>query len=204
MITHDVEQGSPAWIGLRLGLPTASCFDRIITPTGKPSTQADAYANTLIAEWLTGIPGGVEANGWMQRGTDMEPEACAWYEMDRGVEVSTVGLITDDDMRWGCSPDRLVGSSGLLEVKVPAPHTHVGYLLGGSLPGKYKPQVQGQLWIAEREWCDFLSYHEAMPPLLVRVERDDTYIKAMEDELARFVESLERKKQTLLARGIAA
>ena len=39
----QVEQGSNEWIAARLGLPTASNFDKIITPGGKLSTSSRKY-----------------------------------------------------------------------------------------------------------------------------------------------------------------
>jgi len=196
------EQRSPEWFAARLGIPTASMFDRIITPSGKPSSQADGYANLLVAEWLSGQPGGMEPTPWMQRGTDCEPEARAFYEMDRGVGVSEVGFITMDEGQAGCSPDGLVGDDGMLEIKVPAPQTHVEYLLSGELPQKYRPQAQGQLMVAERRWCDFLSYHPDMPPVLVRVERDEAFIGKLNELLGAFTVVLSGKRKQLLERGM--
>ena len=57
MIRLDVEQGYAEWVAARLGIPTASCFDKIITPkTMKPSASADKYAWELIAERVLGRP----------------------------------------------------------------------------------------------------------------------------------------------------
>jgi hypothetical protein len=44
---------------------------------------------------------------------------------------------------------------------------------------KYYPQVQGCLWITERDWWDFVSFHPEMEILIVRVERDDKYINSL-------------------------
>ena len=202
MIVHDCEQRSDAWFLLRLGIPTASNFDKILTPGGKASTQAEAYMHTLLAEILTGQQGGMESNAWMQRGTELEPEGRGFYELTTGNDVHEVGFITLDDGSAGCSPDGLIGDPGMLEMKVPAPHTHVGYLLSGELPSGYKPQVQGQLWIAEREWCDFLSYSPLMPPVLIRVQRDEKFIKALASAMAKFTETMAAKREDLASRGI--
>ena len=205
MIVHDVEQGTDEWLALRCGIPTASMFDKIITPTGKASTSSGGYMNTLLAEWLTGKPGGMEPTAWMQRGTEMEPEARAWYEMETDADVSTVGFLTRDDGLIGCSPDGLIGNSGLLEIKCPSPGVHVEYLLSGKIPDKYWPQVQGQLWIAERDWCDFISYNPDMQPLRIRVERDEKYIKTMTGLLDAFLAQMLEKREALQARiGMAA
>ena len=202
MIRHDVSQGEADWFALRLAIPTASEFGKIVTSTGKASTQANGYMNTLLAEWLTGKTGGMESTPWMDRGTSMEPEARTWYEMETDEDAETVGFITRDDGLVGCSPDALIGDSGMLEIKCPSPGVHVEYLLSDALPSKYKPQVQGQLMVAERDWCDFISYHPDMMPLRVRVTRDEDYINTMRGMLDGFVDKMLAKREQLQNRGI--
>lgn len=197
----NIEQGSPEWLQARLGIPTASCFSKLLTATGKPSTQADGYANTLIAEMLCGQPVESFSSDWMERGKELEPEARAYYTMQTGLEVPEIGFVLRDDGRVGCSPDGLP-SDGLVEIKCPAPHTHVSYLLTGEVPKTYFPQVQGQMWITERNWCDFLSYHPLMPPVLVRVERDDKYIKKLETEVTKLLGMIDERMESLKKQGI--
>lgn len=203
MIILDCEQGTPEWLQARLGIPTASSFDKIITPTGKPSTQSDAYANTLVAEWLSGESAGADLSGnvWVQRGNELEPEARKFYEMQTDSSVTQVGFVLRDDRLVGCSPDGLV-NGGLMEIKCPAPATHVEYLLQGALPTKYIPQVQGQMYIAEADWCDFVSYHPNMPPVIFRVERNPKFIAALTDALGEFLLTLADRKDTLISKGI--
>lgn len=171
------EQRSPEWFQARLGVPSASSFGKVITPTGKPSMQVDGYRNKLVAEILTGRTDGQEASEAMQRGTDMEPEARSYYELIAG-PVQEIGFCIHDD-GFGCSPDGLVGDDGLLEIKCPLSHTQVEYLRDGKIPGIYYPQVQGQLLVMGRKWCDFISYHPDMKPLIVRVERDKKFIDTL-------------------------
>ncbi len=200
----EVEQRSDAWQKLRVGIPTASCFDRIITPaTGKPSASAVAYRRELLAEWLTGQPVSVKESGWMQRGTEMEAEARRCYEFECDVDVHEAGLIYLDDRKLiGCSPDALVDDDGGLEIKCPAPHTHVSYLIDAKLPTAYIPQVQGAMWVAGRQWWDFMSYHPAMEPLVVRVNRDEPYIAKMATLIEAFVATMLEEREILLSRGI--
>jgi putative phage-type endonuclease len=202
MIILDCEQGTSEWLQARLGIPTASSFDSIITSTGKPSTQADAYANKLIAEWLVGAPVDEYKNDWMLRGNELEPQARAYYEMQADCEVKQVGFVLRDDRRVGCSPDGLT-AGGLVEIKCPAPHTHVEYLLNGKVPTKYIPQVQGQMLITESEWCDFVSYHPLMPPVIVRVARDEKFIAALNEELDKLLNLMADRKAILINRGLA-
>jgi hypothetical protein len=192
MKIHDVAQRSPEWHALRLGKPTASEFHKIITPkTGKLSAQARKFACRLIAERLLNEPldllDGIEA---IERGKGMEPDAVAQYEFAEEIETQPVGFVTTDDGLVGASPDRMiVGAPAGLEVKCPLLPTHIGYWLDG--PGdEYRPQVQGQLWVAEFEWLDFYSYHPQMEPVRLRTQRDDAYIKLIEQALRDFNDML--------------
>jgi hypothetical protein len=193
MIVHDVQQGSTAWLAVRAGIPTASCFDKIVTKAGKPSTQAEKYMHRLIAERLMGHPV-IEFSGpWLQRGHDLEADAAAYYESIRELTVARVGFVTNDAGTIGASPDRLVGEDGLLELKVPAEHTHVAYLLTRAVDSEYYPQVQGQLWVTGRRWLDIMSYHPEMQPAIIRVERDEKYIATLAVAVEAFSLQLEAK-----------
>jgi hypothetical protein len=198
MLIHSVVQGSSEWLAVRSGIPTASCFDKIITPKGKPSAQAEKYLHKLLAERLMGHPV-IEFTGpWLERGKELEADAAAYYESMREVTCERVGFITNDAGTIGCSPDRLVGDDGLLELKVPAEHTHVAYMLTRAVDAEYYPQVQGQIWVAQRKWLDIMSYHPEMPAVVIRVERDDKYIAIMADAVETFSAKLEAA-----ARGLA-
>jgi len=195
MINH--EQGTPEWLASRLGCPSGSGFDKLIQANGKPSTQADGYINQLIAEVMTGETTYVHVTDAMQRGTDQEPMARGFYELASGNSVNQVGFCKHDTLECGVSPDGLIGQDGGLEIKVPAPHTHIAYLRAGVLPTKYKQQVMGCMWITDRQWWDFVSYHESMPALIVRVERDDDYIKLLADEVSKAVETIQSEVNRL-------
>ena len=146
MIILDCDQNSDEWFAARLGIPTASCFDKICTPTGKSSTQSAAYMNKLLADWLLGSPSATFTNDAVARGTDLEGEARSYYEFYTGLSVQQVGFCYRDTAHLvGASPDGLVGDDGGIEIKCPLPHTHVGYLLSDTIPTAYNAQVQGPL-----------------------------------------------------------
>lgn len=187
MIRLDMEQGSAEWVMARIGIPTASSFDKIITnKTAKLSESAAGYAHKLIAEKLLGISLDEATSSFMERGAVMEQAAVAWYELQRDCDTEKVGFCLRDDGRAGCSPDRLVGGDGLLEIKCPSAHVHVGYLLDDAGIG-YRAQCQGQLWITGRRWIDTLSYHPQLPKALVRVERDEDYIGKLAAAVEQFL-----------------
>lgn len=201
MIIHNVEQGTTAWLALRAGIPTASSFDRIITPKGKASAQAEKYMHKLLAERMMGHPVTEFAGPWADRGKELESDAAAYYESTREMTVERVGFVTNDTRTIGASPDRLVGEDGLLELKVPAEHTHVAYLLTRAVDADYYPQVQGQLWVTGRSWLDIMSYHPEMPPALIRVERDEKFIASLAAAVEAFSGELERVVLELDAKG---
>lgn len=176
----NCEQGTPEWLQARLGVPSASSYAKLVTTTGKPSAQAEAYINQLVAERITGEPTFFQVTDPMTRGIELEPQARVCYEMETGNLVDQVGFLMHDTLQAGASPDGLIGENGGLEIKCPLPSTHVEYLRDGRLPSKYVQQVQGCLWISGRDWWDFMSYHPRMEPLIVRVYRDEDFIKALE------------------------
>ena len=191
-IIHDVPQRSEMWDRLRLGVPTASNFHKIITPLGKTSVQYKEYCYHLIAERLLGRKVDTYTSPAMERGTIVEDEAIAWYELTQDMDTSPVGFIASNDGRIGCSPDRLVGDEGLLEIKAPLPATQVGYLITGKLDQRYTPQIQGQLYISERQWVDIVAWHEELPRTIIRVERDEEYIKKLAKALAEVNAEIDR------------
>lgn len=201
MIVHEVVQGTTEWLALRAGIPTASCFDKILTPTGKASTQAAKYMHQLLAERMMGHPVTEFVSTWMDRGQQLEAEAVAYYELQRDAETTKIGLVTNDARTIGASPDRFVGDDGLLEIKVPKESTHVGYLLTHEIDAEYRPQVQGQLWVTGRRWSDVLSYHPEMPPALVRVARDEAYIELLDRAVGEFSRRLEAVALDLMGKG---
>lgn len=201
MIVHNCEQGSSEWLRMRAGIPTASAFHLIVTKSGEPSTSVKKYMNTLLAERMMARPIDEHVSMWMQRGKDLEAAAVAYYEGQRNLDTVPVGFITNDAGTIGASPDRLVGVDGLVEIKVPAPHTHVNYLLRATVDDKYRPQAQGQLWIAEKRWVDLCSYHPEMPKALVRIERDEAFIKTLAKQVTAFSLELEAMTVELHKRG---
>lgn len=200
----DCAQNTPEWLAARRGIPTASCFDKIITPAkGELSKSSKAYAYKLLAEKLLNAP--VEdgpKSVWMERGNDLESAAATQYGFVNDVDLERVGFITTDDGLIGASPDRLIrGKSAGLEIKVPAPHTHLQYLLDG--PGAdYRVQVQGQNYVCEFDYVDFYSYSDRMPHCTIRTARDEPFIKLMVSALNAFNEQMADMEERARAMGL--
>lgn len=197
MIIHNVAQGTPEWLQLRLGIPTASEFFRILSPTGKASAQAEAYMHRLLAEWVLGVPLEDYQSQWMIRGKELEQQAVDAYEFATGNETEVVGFVTNDAGTVGCSPDRLVKPNRGLELKCPAPHTHVGYLLAKGVDETYKPQVQGCTWLCETDGWDVSSYCPGFPASIIPVGRDEKYIAALSSAMDAFLERMFAARERL-------
>lgn len=193
----NVDQGSPSWLEARRGRPTASEFDKIITPAkGALSSSCDGYIARLIDEMVRPDVerDTFQGNVHTERGKMLEEEARSWYELVTENLVSQTGLVITED-GFACSPDAIVeethadGSDsefGALEIKCPDGPAHVKYLMDGGLPNDYKVQVHGQMAVLRVPWIDFLSYCPPYPALLIRVRRD-AYTDTVEAALKAFM-----------------
>ena len=193
---HDFLQRSPEWFAHRCGRVTASRIADIMAQTKSgPGAARKNYLAQLVAERLTGEVGESYTNAAMQWGTDQEPQARALYEFQTDAEVSEVGFIDHPSLDMaGCSPDGLVGSEGMVEIKCPNTATHLDTLLSGKVEGKYVKQMQFQMACAGREWCDFVSYDPRLPAEMQlftkRVHRDTDGIAEIERAVAEFLAEL--------------
>ena len=192
-------QGSPEWHQARVGKGTASRISDVAakTKTGWGASRAK-YMGELIAESLTHEPTPSFSNAAMQHGTDTEPQAAAAYAFYTDAELELVGFVDHPKIdQAGCSPDRLIGKDGLVEIKCPQTSTHIDTLLGSSIPKKYIDQMQWQMACTKRKWCDFVSFDPRMPPetqlFIQRVERDKERIKELEEMVVEFLTEMNEK-----------
>lgn len=198
-IIKDLVQGSPEWLQARVGKVTMSNLHRIITPAkGMPSAQQDGYMNEMIAELFYGGPLDTFVSPAMQDGTNYEEEAARIYSVENDVELEKIGFVTNDEETIGCSPDRfIVGTKKAVEIKVPLPKTHVGYLRTKEIDADYRCQLQGQLWICELDSVDIYSYNPKMPRIQIEVGRDEAFIAKAKVYVAEFLERFEEEKRKL-------
>jgi len=194
MKIHNVEQGSEAWFQLRLGVPSASRFKDLLTPTGKPSASSEKYMHELLAEKMSGKRFDSFDTFHMKRGRELEPEAANVFSFQTDLICREVGFVTNDSQTVGCSPDRLIFDSGL-EIKCPMHTTHVKYLIDyhkdGEMPAEYYAQVQGTMWLMDLEDYWFMSYHPDLPNLIMNVKRDEKYIASLSAAIDKLLEELE-------------
>jgi hypothetical protein len=195
----DVEQGTPEWYAARLGIPTASAFSTILSSNkeAKDKKTRTEYMRKLAGEIVTGEPMESYSNVHMERGKVQEDEARDLYAFMRDCDPQRVGFIRNGER--GCSPDSLIGDDGGLEIKTALPHIQIDRLLRGTLPAEHKAQVQGNIWLCERKFWDFVSYCPKLPLLVVRVKRDDEYIAQLEASVDQFNTELKQLVEQIMA-----
>jgi len=187
----DCEQGSPEWFSARAGIPTASEFHTVMAKGkgGGESITRKTYLLKLAGEIITGEPMESFTNAHMERGKAMEDEARDLYSFMTDSDPLRVGFVTNG--KAGASPDSLIGERGGLEIKTKLPHLLIDLLLKGEMPPEHKAQVQGCMWITEREWWDFTAYWPKLPLFTKRIIRDDTYIRTIADAVDQFNDELD-------------
>lgn len=207
-------QGSPEWHAHRAGCITASKFwlarDRYQTNgkswiKGELKKEALDYAFRLAVERISGIPldEGYETF-WMERGHDLEPDARRRHEIESGQLVQRVGFVKTDDGYFGASLDGIIGDDGAAEYKAFVDPAKLRAIWIDGDIGDIEDQVQGQLWITARKWCDVVLY---CPALAItgkdiwckRFYRDEDYIALMELDLVKFLKIVNDYEKVLRA-----
>ena len=194
--TTTLEQRTDAWLQARVGKVTASGFKYVIdrTKAGKRSADGQKYLWQQVIERLTGQPAPMARTVAMQWGTDQEPFALQAYNEAHLVNVEAVGFVQHPTLAVGCSPDGLVtedmAATGLVEIKCPYNSAnHLETWLNG-MPEEHQAQVQGQMWLTGREWCDFVSFDPRMPADLQlyvqRIKGNPEFQAHMEREIIAF------------------
>jgi putative phage-type endonuclease len=205
-MTEHLEQRTDAWLQARVGKVTASGFKHVIdrTKAGKRSADGQKYLWQQVIERLTGQPAPMARTVAMQWGTDQEPFALQAYVEAHVLHVEAVGFVQHPTLAVGCSPDGLVterspatgsASDGLIEIKCPYNSAvHLETWLNG-MPDEHTAQVQGQMWLTGREWCDFVSFDPRMPDDLQlyvqRIQRNPEYIAGLEREIITFLSEVD-------------
>lgn len=184
------------------GFCSASRFKDVLAKTRSgESASRQNYLFALVCERLTGSFVESFETEPMRRGAELEKYARLAYEAATDALVDATDSVKHPSIPWvSATPDGLLGESGVLEIKVPNTAQHVEYLLNG-FPAKYAPQVYGQLWVTGREFADFVTYDDRLPPELQlgiwRVSRDDKYIANLEKEVIQFLAEVEEMTEKL-------
>jgi hypothetical protein len=182
----DCDQGSADWFAARRGIPTASEFATIIgvKKDAKDKKTRQAYMRKLAGEIITGEVVEGYSNAHMERGKEMEGEARDRYAFQYDIDPVRVGFIRNG--RAGCSPDSLVGTGGMLEIKTCLPHILIEKIEADDFPPEHRAQCQGGLYIANREYIDIAMYWPKLPLFVKRAHRDEGYIATIAGAIKEF------------------
>lgn len=199
LITLDCEQGSEEWLQARLGIPTATGFENIVTATGKKSSAQIKYMAELIEESIIGLQDESFKSRFMERGNQLEPLARSAYEFITGNAVTQVGgVYLDENKEVMVSPDGLIPELKKgLEIKCPKMSTHIRYLLEGGVPSEYIIQVQANLWVTGYDTWDFVSYcpeYQKQPLYIFTTHRDQALMSAFDKLIPQFLNTLRAYK----------
>lgn len=200
----DCAQNSDQWLEVRAGIVTCSDY-AILFAKGKGGADSKTRAklvNTKAGEIFTGKPAESYSNAHMERGHLMEQEAADSYAFMENVEPETVGFIRNG--RTGGSPDRLIGTNGILEIKTKLPHILIDVIKADEFPAEHKAQCQGLLMVSEREWIDICCYWPGMPFFAKRAYRDEAYIKTLAEAVEAFNAEVDATVDMLRRYGAAA
>lgn len=198
-----MQQGTDEWVRARLGKATASRISDAVAKikTGWGKSRED-YLNELVFERINGVPVPQYQSTDMLNGTMREPEGRARYAFEMDAEITEVGFLPHPTIDMaGCSPDGLVADDGLIEIKCPKWNTHQDTLLRGMIPDRYMKQMQFQLAVTGRAWCDYVSYspqwREDLRLKIIRVPRDDKMIAYLEAEVSLFLHEVDEATAAL-------
>ena len=194
----DCEQGTEEWHAERIKRVTASNFKFVMPAKKKFIVATYTYMNEIAAEIMTGQGAEQARSKSLSWGHEYEDDASNTYAALKNVNVISNGICIDDELRAGASNDGLVEDDGMIEIKCPyVSGKHAATLFAGKMPDEHMPQVQGNLMINGRKWCDFISYDPRVSGknkiVIIRVERDEEYIKELRSFIIKFNKELDEK-----------
>ena len=187
MKTHNIKQGTPEWHELKKG--------RFSATNGSAIGNAGKGLATLITEKALDYVFGSEptvANYYMAKGNECEPIARMLYELEYN-SVQEVGFVELNE--WvGCSPDGLVGDDGLVEIKWYNRNKFLIYTKEGKIDSSHLWQMQFQMFVTGRQWCDYVVYNDCFDRIIVtRIAKDDEKITKIEAGLVIAIPRLQRE-----------
>lgn len=198
MKIYDFEQRSPEWYEIRKGKFTASDANTILA-MGK---GVQTLINKKLAEYYSS--GNFEeftatfTNKNIDRGIKFEEQARAIYELETGNKVTEVGFV-ELSSYVGCSPDGLVNDDGLIEIKNHNDEVFLKLLEDKKIEKKYLDQMQMQLYVTGREWCDYFGFNPNFSPCFVkiRVYPDKDVQLRLREALEEAIRAFDRRKVTI-------
>lgn len=154
---YDIEQNTDAWLKLRRGVLTASNISKILTPVDLKISKATGYLHDFCRQTIDDMPYGDFSTRHTDRGHIEETLALQVYEKNKG-GLKRCGFVENTELGFkiGCSPDALVGDDGVVQVKSFTPNVQLGNIAQDKIEPKDMLQVQMELLVMRRKWCDLI------------------------------------------------
>lgn len=157
-IYEDIIQRTPEWYAVKDLHLTASHASAILAEGAGLKTLikellADHYSSNVYEAYSSRY-----TNKDIERGNEFEDKARSIYQLETGNVVKQVGFIELDE-HVGCSPDGLVNDDGLIEIKNLSDKVYLELLLNRKIEKKYYNQMQMQMYVSGRKWCDFFAFN---------------------------------------------
>lgn len=178
MKIYNCEQKSEEWFKVRELKLTASKAQAI----GNAKAGLETLVTNMMAEYYSSAEKENFSSKDTDRGNELENVAREMYELEQGIEVEQVGFI-EESKYVGCSPDGLIGKNGLIEIKCLNDVGHYCVIRDKEkgIDSQYLWQVQMQMLITKRKWCDLVFYNPNFEKSLVifRILPDEVKFEAL-------------------------
>lgn len=153
-IYKELLQGTPEWFDIRKGKVTASRAQAIAS-NGK---GLETYINEVVSEYFSSAEKEHYSNIHTERGNELEPVARSMYELMNNVVVDQIGFCEYNEFVGG-SPDGLIGTDGMIEIKCPEDKVYFNILMDEKIDSGYIWQCQMNMLVLERKYCDLIFYN---------------------------------------------
>ena len=192
-IYYDMEQWSEEWLKVRKWKLTGSHAQAIWNIW----KGLESYVKKICSEFFSSWEKESYSNKHIERWHELEPQAREIYSLKNMVDVKQVWFIELNEFVW-TSPDGLVWDDGLIEIKSQDDEKHFSLVINWpkEIDSWYIWQMQMNLWISERKWCDFISYNPNYEKSLVvhRIYRDEDKIKKLKDWCVEWIRQIKDLK----------
>lgn len=196
------EQGSHEWLVARIPYVTASNVAKVMAK-GSGATRQN-YMVKMICEILSGQPTKSFKSKYMQDGNDNEPMAREIYEKITGNTIKESGFwyIEEEKLGGSVDGDIVEDPDGIIEIKNVIPAEQVRLLTTGKIKGEYLKQIQTNLYVREKKFCDYIQVSlgdeengelpDEYKVKIIRVYRDEVMIQQIRKEVAFFHHDLKK------------
>ena len=198
-IYKDIKQNTKEWYNIRKLKFTASHASTIMAQGKGLKTLirdmlAEYYSSGNYPEYEDKYK-----NSDIDRGNKFEDKARTIYELETGNEVEQIGFAELDEYPAGASPDALSGEDGLVEFKNHNDKVFTQLLIDGKIKPEYINQMQMQMYVTGRKWCDYFAFNPNFTPcyFLKRFYPDLDAYERIEQGIKTGMEMLNKQKEQL-------